>query len=150
MLNEPNQAIPTDTLQKYYTDTYNQVRQHSDCILVHAPILQTQQYNGAPGNWEAFMPPPQYTNVWHTWHLYYAYSGTADSAVSSGVAADASKISQWSGNWLLIGEWSLATHTSATTAQVCHTLRFPSISVLPCLSSLSPSHQDIRASSLWL
>ncbi len=118
MLNEPNQAIPTATLQKYYTDTYNRVRAHSDCILVHAPILQTQQYEGAPGNWESFMPPPQYTNVWHTWHLYYAYNGDASSAVSTAAPADGTKISQWTGNWLLIGEWSLATHTSATTAQV--------------------------------
>ena len=118
MLNEPSAEIPTTTLQKYYTDTYNTVRAHSDCILVHAPILQTQQMPGAAGNWESFMPPPQYINVWHTWHLYYAYDGDANSAISSGVPADSQKIQQWSGNYLLIGEWSLATRTAASSAQV--------------------------------
>ena len=119
MLNEPNEVLPTATLQKYYTDTYHQVRSHSDCILVHAPLLESEQKLGAEGDWEHFMPPPQFTNVWHTWHLYYAYNGvSAGSAISSGVPADASKISQWSGNWLLIGEWSLATATPGTSAQV--------------------------------
>lgn len=132
MLNEPNAEIPTATLQKYYTDTYNTVRAHSDCILVHAPILQTQQMPGAAGNWESFMPPPQYTNVWHTWHLYYAYDGDANSAISSGVPADSQKIQQWSGNYLLIGEWSLATHTAASSAQVS-----------PC-SALLVSHPATR------
>ncbi|KAK9864623.1 hypothetical protein WJX84_010965 [Apatococcus fuscideae] len=119
MLNEPgttNGPLPTATLQKYYTDTYNKIRTYSDCVLVHAPLLNSQQYPGAPGNWEAFMPPPQYSNVWHTWHLYYAYSGTADSALTS-VNNDASNIQKWSGNYLLIGEWSLATHTAATFPQ---------------------------------
>ena len=70
LLNEPSNALNADKLKQYYISAYNVIRNTGNgCVLVTSPILQEQNV-GTASNWENFMPPPTYQNVWHDWHKY--------------------------------------------------------------------------------
>ena len=133
MLNEPNTlngSISTAKLQQYYVQAHQRVRTDSSCVLVHAPILDSQQYPGAPGGWESFMLPPKFTHTWHTWHLYEAYNAkpySCNQSILQGIPRDQTYIANWSSQSvipLFIGEWSLATTEPCSFTQVS-TAQFP-------------------------
>ena len=70
LMNEPSNAVDVNKLKEYYISAYNVIRNTgNDCVLVISPILQ-EQNAGTANNWETFMPPPTYHNVWHDWHKY--------------------------------------------------------------------------------
>lgn len=55
-------------------------------------------------------------NTWHEWHKYliWGYEGqNEDQILYNAVDGISSQIQQWHGNWLFIGEWSLATNPEA-------------------------------------
>ena len=112
LINEPTN-VDTTKLKQYYTTAYNVIRATgNDCILVVSPLL-SEQNEGSAGNWENF---PLLSHVWLDWHKYliWGFDGqTASWLMNQGVAEIASEISKWTGNPLLIGEWSLASPGSA-------------------------------------
>lgn len=114
MLNEPSGSTTNDNLIDYYGQAYSVIRSKSDCLVTHSPLLWEQ---GPGGNvWPGFFPPPNYSNCLHEWHKYliWGYEGwSEDRLMNEGIDGISSQISQWQGNWLFIGEFSVATGGSA-------------------------------------
>ena len=112
LLNEPT-SVNASKLQQYYTTAHDAIRETgNDCILVISPILW-EQNSGTSNQWENFM---RQSHVWHDWHKYliWGFEGkTADWIMNQGVKDIATDIAKWSGNPLLMGEWSLASTESA-------------------------------------
>ncbi|KAL0487088.1 glucan 1,3-beta-glucosidase [Acrasis kona] len=111
MLNEPGGSTDQNIMRKFYTDTYNRVRKHSDCILSHMPFLSEQRPWSQ--DWASFMKASEgFRNVWHEWHkyLYWGYESLNEDqilAVARGELTNDFK--NWQGNYLVDGEWSLTT-----------------------------------------
>ena len=110
MLNEPAGTTSNNVLTDYYTKDYNTIRsQPNDCILIHSPLLWEQGPGGSV--WPSFFSPPTYTNVWHEWHKYliWGYEGWDENRLlGEGLDGISSQISQWQGNWLFVGEFTVA------------------------------------------
>lgn len=54
--------------------------------------------------------------MWHEWHKYliWGYEGQNEDQILHGaVDGITNQINGWNGNWLFIGEWSIATNPSA-------------------------------------
>lgn len=119
MLNEPSGSTSNDVLTSYYTQVYNKVRAEPDnALLVHSPLLWEQSPGG--NVWPGFFPPPNYQNALHEWHKYliWGYEGwSEDRLMGEGIDGIRSQISQWNGNWLFIGEFSVATAPSFANTQ---------------------------------
>jgi len=65
--------------------------------------------------------PPQYYNSWQDWHLYLIWGFEGKSPqwlMNEGVATIRNAVNGWNGNWLLVGEWSLASSQTFTDAQL--------------------------------
>lgn len=108
LLNEPSNTVTSEKLKDYYLRAYDAIRSTgNDCILVVSPLL----YEQGPGPaWDTFMRPPRYINVWHDWHKYLLWGFESQSAewiMNEGVALISQDIAQWTGNPLIMGEWSL-------------------------------------------
>ncbi|RHY28483.1 hypothetical protein DYB32_005939 [Aphanomyces invadans] len=118
LLNEPegnpatNSGVDIAKLQAYYTTAVSRIRQTgNDCVLVVAPLL-TEQSPTAAG-WPTFL---RQKNIWHDWHKYlkWGHEGQPLSElIARGTDTIARDISQWTGNPLFIGEWSLGHPDSA-------------------------------------
>lgn len=116
LLNEPAGTTNEGVLKQYYLDAYGRVRNDvgSDCVLTHAPMLWQQ----SPGqsDWNRFTPPPNFYNVWHEWHRYqiWGFEGmTAQELINYARNQLKNDVQSWDGNWMLIGEWCLASSSSA-------------------------------------
>ena len=111
LLNEPAGSTTNNELTNYYTKVYNNIRQQKNDILVtHSPLLWEQGPGGSV--WPGFFSPPTYYNCLHEWHKYliWGYDGwDEDRLMGQGIDEIQSSISQWYGNWLFIGEFSVAT-----------------------------------------
>ncbi|ETK85373.1 hypothetical protein F441_09929 [Phytophthora nicotianae CJ01A1] len=106
LLNEPEHPTEQHVLRAYYERAYSEIRATgNDCVLTVAPLLTEQ----SPPFMEDFMRYPKYFNVWHEWHPYFiwGYEGQNREQVLQAVRRYGDQISSWSGNWLLIDEWSL-------------------------------------------
>lgn len=69
LINEPT-SVNADKLKQYYISAYNAIRSTGNtCVIVISPLLN-EQNAGTADNWEGFMPPPTYQNVWVDWHKY--------------------------------------------------------------------------------
>jgi len=112
LLNEPK--CDTGKLKQFYTTAYNAIRATgNNCLLITSPLLW-EQNQGTANNWENFLRAP---NVWHDFHKYliWGFDGkSADWLMNQGVQTVAGDITAWTGNPLIIGEWSLAAPGSAT------------------------------------
>ena len=126
-MNEPE--VPTDkgVLLSYYTRAHDAIRgSGNDCVLVLAPLLSEQ----APGVMVEFMRG--YKNVWIEWHPYFkwGFEGQNEDKLIGAAAAYGARVAQWTGNPLLISEWSLGTdEKSAPFADRAQFQRFASTQV---------------------
>ncbi|KAI8800584.1 glucan 1,3-beta-glucosidase [Cladochytrium replicatum] len=116
LLNEPWYQVNLEVLKNYYIKAYRAIRDSgNDCLIVVAPRITEQN----TPNMMDFMPYPDFFNVWHEWHPYYTfgdgYNTWAD--VSKGIQDTANSCKAWTGNWLVLGEWSLAAKESAVASQ---------------------------------
>jgi glucan 1,3-beta-glucosidase len=111
LLNEPAGTTDDGILHQYYTNAYNAIRATgNDCVLTHAPLLYKQD----PSTDQDFMAGA--SNAWEEWHKYliWGYEGQNEDQILYGaVDGISSQIQQWHGNWMFIGEWSLATNPEA-------------------------------------
>jgi glucan 1,3-beta-glucosidase len=111
LINEPAGTTDDTILHQFYLDAYNVIRATgNDCILAHEPLL----YRQWPSEHADFMPG--YNNVWTEWHKYteWGFEGkTEDEIMYTAVDGISSDISQWTGNWMFIGEWALTTDTQS-------------------------------------
>jgi len=137
LLNEPSGSTDDTKLRDYYLRAYKAIRATgNDCILTHAPLLWEQD----PAYYANFTPPSQgYYNCWHEWHKYliWGYEGQTENQIL-GAALDgiSSQITSWTGNRLFIGEWALATTSSAPFNTSATFLQFAS----KYFKTVSPAH----------
>ncbi|CAF3399262.1 unnamed protein product [Rotaria socialis] len=113
LLNEPSGTTNEGVLKQYYYDAYGRIRLFSDCLLTVSPLLYQQ--GPYSSDWASFMPPPQFHGVRHEWHRYqiWGYEGwSTDRLISYAQNELRNDISEWKGNWLFIGEWSIASSAS--------------------------------------
>ena len=92
----------------------------------------------------------------HTWHNYQAFDQTpvsCQTAIDKGVARDLANIQKWTGNWLLIGEWSLATdpgqscsHGQVSTEKSMWLIAAGQQPVIYCNTELLQQHGHEQAS----
>lgn len=64
-----------------------------------------------PNHWADFTPPPEYQGFLHEWHKYLVWGfedWSADRLINEGIPFIRNDIAAWRGNWMLIGEWSVA------------------------------------------
>ncbi|RLO07401.1 hypothetical protein DYB28_004655, partial [Aphanomyces astaci] len=118
LLNEPegnpaaNTGVDTAKLYAYYTTAVSRIRQTgNDCVLVVAPLLTEQSPTASV--WPTFL---RQKNVWHDWHKYLKWGHEGQpltQLISQGTENIGRDISQWTGNPLFIGEWSLGHPDSA-------------------------------------
>jgi glucan 1,3-beta-glucosidase len=115
LLNEPRDDQNEAVLKQYYYDAYGRIRAiPSDCLLMTSPLLSEQDPR-ASGNWNSFMPPPGWQGIRHEWHRYQVWDYDSKSGWTPQKLIDyannqlANDIKDWNGNWLFIGEWSIAT-----------------------------------------
>ncbi|RHZ19316.1 hypothetical protein DYB37_004006 [Aphanomyces astaci] len=118
LLNEPegnpaaNTGVDTAKLHAYYTTAVSRIRQTgNDCVLVVAPLLTEQSPTASV--WPTFL---RQKNVWHDWHKYLKWGHEGQpltQLISQGTENIGRDISQWTGNPLFIGEWSLGHPDSA-------------------------------------
>lgn len=108
LLNEPCGTTDSIVLHQYYLDTYSAIRATgNDCVLVHSPLLWEQDHTHD----EDFMEGG--VNAWHEWHKYllWGYEGWSEDEILDKAIPDiGTDIAEWTGNYLYIGEWSLATY----------------------------------------
>uniref|UniRef100_A0AAV1TM26 glucan 1,3-beta-glucosidase n=1 Tax=Peronospora matthiolae TaxID=2874970 RepID=A0AAV1TM26_9STRA len=122
LLNEPEHPTDQNVLRGYYERAYAEIRATgNDCVLTVAPLLTEQR----PPCMEDFMRFPQFVNVWHEWHPYFlwGYEGQKRKQVLQAIRCYGDQISSWSGNWLLIDEWSLGAQSYAFPSEDRHGLR---------------------------
>ncbi|CAF0944318.1 unnamed protein product [Adineta ricciae] len=113
LLNEPTRTTNEGVLKQYYYDAYGRIRQFSDCLLTVAPLLYQQ--GPYDSDWAKFMPPPQFHGIRHEWHRYqiWGYEGwNKDRLISYAENDLKNDMKNWKGNWLFIGEWSIASSAS--------------------------------------
>jgi glucan 1,3-beta-glucosidase len=116
LLNEPSsdaQYIPI--LQQYYEDAYGRIRYNdgSDCLLYVMPMLWQQ--GPYDGNWAQFMNAPNFENMRHEWHYYHVWGFEADKWTPDKIitwinSVETKYFDEWKGNWLFVGEWSIASN----------------------------------------
>ncbi|CAF1426677.1 unnamed protein product, partial [Didymodactylos carnosus] len=114
VLNEPTGNTNEGVLKQYYYDAYGRIRQFSDCLITVAPLLYQQ--SAGSSDWASFMPPPQFTGILHEWHRYqiWGFEGQSKDQLIRFAQNDLKNdIAAWRGNWLFIGEWSIAWPGSA-------------------------------------
>ena len=115
LLNAPENQNET-VLKQYYYDAYGRIRAFSDCLLTTAPMLYDQT-SGA-SDWNTFMLPPDWQNIRHEWHRYQVMGfesengWNAEKVISYVNNELTNDILDWTGNWLYMGEWSMATAVS--------------------------------------
>ena len=115
LLNEPSNQ-DENVLKQYYYDAYGRIRAFSDCLLTTAPLL-SQQTCGA-SDWNKFMPPPNWEGVRHEWHRYQIWGFEPSNGWTAQKLIDyvnnqlKNDIVDWTGNWIYIGEWSMASAVS--------------------------------------
>ena len=114
LMNEPSGTTDDGVLRDYYIRSYQAIRSTgNDCLLTHAPRLWEQD----PSHYADFTPPSQgYYNFLHEWHKYtvWGYEGQSEDQILGKALDDISnQITSWTGNWMFIGEWALATNPSA-------------------------------------
>ncbi|KAI9913447.1 hypothetical protein PsorP6_005447 [Peronosclerospora sorghi] len=112
LLNEPEPPMDQQVLRSYYERAYSEIRATgNDCVLTVAPLLMEQ----SPPFMEDFMRFPMYFNVWHEWHPYFiwGYEGQNRNQVLQAIRRYGEQIASWTGNWLLIDEWSLGAQECA-------------------------------------
>uniref|UniRef100_M4B4N5 glucan 1,3-beta-glucosidase n=1 Tax=Hyaloperonospora arabidopsidis (strain Emoy2) TaxID=559515 RepID=M4B4N5_HYAAE len=122
LLNEPEHPTDQNVLRGYYERAYSEIRATgNDCVLTVAPLLTEQR----PPCMEDFMRFPKFVNVWHEWHPYFlwGYEGQKRIQVLQAIRRYGDQISSWSGNWLLIDEWSLGAQSCAFPSEDRHGLR---------------------------
>ena len=111
LLNEPGATTTNDQLISYYTHAYNAIRQpHNDILLSHAPLITEMNPGGSV--WPNFFPYPAYYNALHEWHKYliWGFEGWSEERLmGEAINGISSSIAQWNGNWMFIGEFSVAT-----------------------------------------
>ncbi|KAL0481506.1 glucan 1,3-beta-glucosidase [Acrasis kona] len=114
-INEPSGSTSESGLKNFYTRAYDRIRATgSQHIVGVAPLLSQQ--GPWSSDWRNFFKPPQHQNIIHEWHKYFIWGfegqneGQILNYVYNGLVND---IKAWQGNWLFIGEWSLATNPSA-------------------------------------
>uniref|UniRef100_A0A914EMZ5 glucan 1,3-beta-glucosidase n=1 Tax=Acrobeloides nanus TaxID=290746 RepID=A0A914EMZ5_9BILA len=111
LLNEPTD-VDEAVMKQYYYDAYGRIRTFSDCLLSISPLLSQQNPNAS--DWNSFMPPPGWENVRHEWHRYQVWGFEQDKGWNADKLIDfvnndlTNNINTWAGNWLFIGEWSIA------------------------------------------
>lgn len=116
LMNEPRMDDSAEPIvHAYYERSYDLIRSQTDntCILAISPML-TKQF--ADPAMMAFMPEPDYTNVWHELHSYFKWGLEGFDEAGTMLAVDnynSSVLSNWVGKPLFIGEWSLASADSA-------------------------------------
>jgi len=114
LINEPTGSTDINVLKDYYIRAHDRIRAYTDCMLVHPPLLYQQ--DPTSGGWAQFTPPPRYTNFWHEWHNYliWGFEGMNEQQLIAQARGPLSQsIRAWTGNYLLNGEWSLATSGNA-------------------------------------
>ncbi|CAI5744173.1 unnamed protein product [Peronospora destructor] len=122
LLNEPEAPTDQRVLQAYYERAYSEIRATgNDCVLIVAPLLTEQR----PPFMEDFMRYPKFFNVWHEWHPYFiwGYEGQNRNQVLQTIRRYGDQVSSWSGNWLLIDEWSLGAQECAFPSNDRHGLK---------------------------
>ncbi|CAF3259932.1 unnamed protein product [Rotaria sp. Silwood2] len=113
LLNEPSGTTPESVLKQYYYDAYGRIRLFSDCLLVIAPLLQQQ--GPYDSDWNNFMRWPNFYNLRHEWHRYqiWGFEGWDENRLIAYAQNELKNgISQWTGNWVFIGEWCIASSAS--------------------------------------
>lgn len=108
MLNEPSGSTTNTVLKDYYTRSYDVIRRHTSAYVTHAPLLYEQ---GPNNGWSGFFSPPLYYNCLHEWHKYliWGFEGWSEERLmSEGINLLKNELSSWKGNWLFIGEFSVA------------------------------------------
>jgi len=113
LLNEPFGNTTKTILQDFYIRAYKRIRQYSDAVLVHMPLLGEQD----PGHWQDFCTPAQgYKNFWHEWHKYLLWGyewATDDELIQQAESGLYYMIRAFKGTTLFNGEWSLGTSPKA-------------------------------------
>ena len=115
LLNEPSGTTSNENLVDYYTRVYGAIRAAgNDCTVTHSPLLWQQGPGDQP--WPGFFSPPKFYHCLHEWHKYliWGYEGwNEERLMGEGLNGVHSQILEWNGNWLFIGEFSVATGPSA-------------------------------------
>ncbi|TMW62433.1 hypothetical protein Poli38472_005051 [Pythium oligandrum] len=113
LMNEPSYPTDYTVLLGYYKEAYRRIRATgNNCVLGVSPMLQEQ----GPPTMMDFMRWPDYVNVWHEFHVYYkwGYEGQNEQSILNAAKTyRGSHLDNWSGNWVFMGEWSLASPDSA-------------------------------------
>ncbi|DBA00905.1 TPA: hypothetical protein N0F65_006105 [Lagenidium giganteum] len=114
LMNEPEYDTDPNVVRSYFERTYKEIRATgNDCVIGVSPMLSEQ----GPPNMMDFMRWPAYYNVWHEWHPYFVwgYEGKNEEQLIEAVKEyGRTHIQPWSGNWLFLGEWSMASPGSAS------------------------------------
>lgn len=115
LLNEPEYPVNPDVVKGYYQRAYDEIRgTGNDCVLTVAPMLTEQC---AP-HLEDFLRFPRAFNVWVEWHPYFiwGYENQSRDEVLAAVKRYGEQLASWTGDWLLLDEWSLGAPDSAFPA----------------------------------
>ncbi|CAF3109376.1 unnamed protein product [Rotaria sp. Silwood2] len=102
-------TTPESVLKQYYYDAYGRIRLFSSCLLVVAPLLYQQ--GPSDSDWNNFMRWPYFYNIRHEWHRYqiWGFEGwNKDRLISYAQNELKNAVNAWTGNWLFIGEWCIA------------------------------------------
>ncbi|CAK4656625.1 unnamed protein product [Aphanomyces euteiches] len=118
LLNEPEgneatrQGVDRTKLQDYYRMAVSSIRQTgNNCVLVVSPLLTEQSPTATV--WRDFL---RQADVWLDWHKYlkWGFEGKRlPELATKGVESITNDMAAWTGNALLIGEWSLGHPDSA-------------------------------------
>lgn len=104
LMNEPEFPTSPAVVQSFYQRVHQQLRaEGNDCVLVLSPMLSQQR---VPFMMDFLKGAP---NVWLDWHPYYkwGYEGRREPDLIAAAQAYGPVVAQWTGNPLLISEWSL-------------------------------------------
>ncbi|DAZ99759.1 TPA: hypothetical protein N0F65_003546 [Lagenidium giganteum] len=113
LMNKPEYDTDPNVVRSYFERAYREIRATgNDCVLITSPMLNEQN----PGSMANFMNFPAFYNVWHDWHPYFVwgYDGKNEEQLIDAVKQyGRTNLAPWTGNWLFLGEWSMASPGSA-------------------------------------